>query len=106
MNAPRRNGVTRVRAGERRDGEPAAVEISFCGGCDPHIDRVTIVEAVARGYRTVRTAPGRQAPRQPALYMCGCRRACAGGHRLLIDEEDAVVVAGEHVDAVPATGWS
>ena len=69
--------------------EPLAVR--FCGGCNPVIDRV----AVAAEAQSSGTGAG------ATLYVSGCARACASGHRLRLDEGAAVVVAGEHVDGEP-----
>ena len=43
-----------------------------------------------------------KAPRARAtVYLSGCPRACASGHRQTSDEPGAVVVAGELVDGRP-----
>jgi hypothetical protein len=81
--------VTTARENEQRqDG----LRVVFCGGCNPAIDRVGVAE-------DVRAAAGEQ---PVTLYVSGCQRACASGHRLVsVAGEAAVVVAGEQVEAVP-----
>lgn len=65
--------------------------VRFCGGCNPAIDRAAVAaEAQACGADTDAT-----------LYVSGCVRACASGRRLRLEEDAAVVVAGEHVDGEP-----
>ena len=73
---------------------PSAAEgitVRFCGGCNPVIDRVAVAaEAQACG-----------AGAGVTLYVSGCARACASGKRIRLEEDAAVVVAGEHVDGQP-----
>lgn len=123
---------------------PVGLQVRFCGGCNPFIDRVAVADGVRAGLSgtaadTMRaglsgtaadgglsggaaadggahpagggaSASGADesvtvvhAPDRPrTLYVSGCPRACASDHRLRIQEDAAaVVVAGEHVDAVP-----
>ncbi len=99
--------------GARDDAGPAAdaagPHVVYCGGCNPHIDRGAIASELAAPPTFVR--PGAR------VYLSGCQRACASGHRLTLDptgdgadetpaartspDEPAVVVAGPHVDGVP-----
>jgi hypothetical protein len=65
--------------------------VRFCGGCNPAINRAALgAEAQACG-----------AGAGVTLYVSGCVRACASGRRLRLEEDAAVVVAGEHVDGEP-----
>jgi hypothetical protein len=106
------------------------LQIRYCGGCNPFIDRVSLADEVraalarqapeasasgasgadravsgeASANGGVPSAGDRQAVHRPAtlLYVSGCPRACASDHRLSIGEDPAaIVVAGEHVDATP-----
>lgn len=85
-------------AGERPDDvspsdtheAPARLEIRYCGGCNPVIDRVALARSVADDPEATGT-----------LYISGCVRACASGSQLRLEEGAAVVVAGEHVDGRP-----
>ncbi|MBM3147646.1 MAG: hypothetical protein FJ000_07090 [Actinobacteria bacterium] len=120
--APEGSGGRRVAIDEPHVG-PLPVEVRSCGGCNPHIDRVAIAgDVVSALLQDGRPANGREASaggassaggrdgpagggtrsgRPPTLYLSGCRRACASEHRSRIEDEDAVVVAGEHVDGLP-----
>jgi hypothetical protein len=71
--------------------EDEPLTVRFCGGCNPVIDRV----AVAAEAQACEAGAGAR------LYVSGCARACASGHRLRLEEGAAVVVAGEHVDGEP-----
>jgi hypothetical protein len=77
--------------------KPGGLQVRYCGGCNPFIDRVGVADAVRAGLEED-TLKGAGA----TLYVSGCQRSCAAQHRLT-DEEDAqaVVVAGETVDAAP-----
>ena len=111
------------------DGTPAEqrVEVVYCGGCNPHIDRA----AVAAGL----PVDDPDVPPGTTVHLSGCPRACASGHQLVAEgdkrcacgaplEESAtslyepaeggvegspvgrdrapvVVIAGELVDGVP-----
>lgn len=119
---PERSGGRRVAIDEPGAG-PLPVAVRFCGGCNPHIDRVAVagnvVSALLQDGRSANgrevsaggasSADGRDDPagggtrfgRPPTLYLSGCRRACASGHRSRVEDDDAVVVAGEHVDGLP-----
>ena len=66
------------------------LEVHYCGGCNPTIDRVALAAEVAAEDGVGGT-----------LYVSGCVRACASGSQLKIEEDAAVVVAGEHVDGRP-----
>jgi hypothetical protein len=79
-----------VAAPPRRHG----LQVHYCGGCNPFIDRVAVAQSVQAGLNG--DAAG------GTLYVSGCPRSCAADHRLSIDDDPAtVVVAGEHVDAAP-----
>ena len=88
--------------------------IVYCGGCNPHIDRAAVARALEAAPLSCR--PG------VAVYLSGCPRACASGHRLTFAHDDdaspgdhdprgrherrtpdppAVVVAGTLVDGAP-----
>ena len=86
------------------------VEVVFCGGCNPHIDR----EAVAAGL----PADDPAVPAGATVRLSGCQRACASNHQLVAEgggqagagvehapagpeAPPVVVVAGELVDGVP-----
>lgn len=84
---------------EKTDAGARPVEVRFCGGCNPHIDRLAVAEAVIAAIATIDTGTSTSSP--PTVYVCGCQRACAAGHRLRIADRPAVVVAGECVDGVP-----
>lgn len=88
----------------------AHVQVVYCGGCNPHIDR----EAVVAGL----PVDDADVPRGSTVHVSGCPRACASGHRLVVEGErqagagaegaaagpdgpPVVVVAGELVDGVP-----
>jgi hypothetical protein len=67
------------------------ITVRFCGGCNPAIDRAAVAAEAQAGY----------AGAGATLYVSGCARACASGKHLRLEEEAAVVVAGEHVDGRP-----
>jgi hypothetical protein len=86
------------------DGD--APGVVYCGGCNPHIDRAAVAAELA----------GEETPAEGAtVYLSGCPRACASGHRLVAAGDGGdrdpgakaagggavVVVAGELVDGVP-----
>ena len=94
------------------DGTPAEkrVEVVYCGGCNPHIDRA----AVAAGL----PVDDPDVPPGTTVHLSGCPRACASGHQLVAegggqagegaegapagpDGPPVVVIAGELVDGVP-----
>jgi hypothetical protein len=67
------------------------MKVVYCGGCNPHIDRRRLIEALEH---------------EPALagktiFVSGCPRACASGHEHVAEARDTFVVAGEHLDAEP-----
>ena len=68
------------------------MKVVYCGGCNPHIDRVAVAEALSPA--------DCGADPEVTVYLSGCPRACASGH-LLTSDDPAVVVAGELVDGVP-----
>jgi hypothetical protein len=73
-------------APEAGQGGTRSVDVVYCGGCNPEIDRGAIArELEAVGDKTV--------------LLSGCARACASGHQL-VDEAAGVIVAGEMVDGV------
>jgi hypothetical protein len=86
------------------EGTPAEgrVRVVYCGGCNPHIDRAAVAAGLPADDPQVR--PG------TTVHVSGCPRACASGHRLVVEGADAaaegtegavaVVVAGELVDGV------
>jgi len=80
------------------EAEPAhALKVVYCGGCNPAIDRVAIAGEVSRAL-----AGEPAAGQRVTLYVSGCQRSCAAGHRAVAgDDEAAVVIAGEHVNAIP-----
>jgi hypothetical protein len=69
------------------------MRIVFCGGCDPHIDRVALADAL-RGDDALSASA-------TTVYISGCSRACASGHLTVIDESGTAVVAGECLDGMP-----
>jgi hypothetical protein len=93
------------------DGRPAEtrVKVVYCGGCNPHIDRAAVAAGLPVDDPDV--LPG------TTVHLSECPRACASGHQLVADGEQAgegaegapagpdgppvVVVAGELVDGVP-----
>jgi hypothetical protein len=94
------------------DGTPAEkrVEVVYCGGCNPHIDR----SAVAVGL----PVDDPEVPPGTTVHLSGCPRACASGHQLVAEGGEqavrgaegapsgrpaapVVVIAGELVDGVP-----
>lgn len=62
--------------------------VRFCGGCNPVIDRLMVARALG----------AEAAEDGSVLYVSGCLRACASGHRSVLDEVGAVVVAGSLVN--------
>ena len=68
------------------------LEVVYCGGCNPHIDRAAVAAEV-------RQSDGARA--RGTLYLSGCPRACASDHRLAADDTTTAVVAGAHVEGVP-----
>jgi hypothetical protein len=66
---PLRYDVQRDDSGTAGDG----LQVRYCGGCNPFIDRVAVAEAVRAGLNG--TAPG------ATLYVSGCPRSCAAAHR-------------------------
>jgi len=100
------------------------VDVRFCGGCDPWIDRVAVADAVdeALAARGAGPATGREGGAdgeasanggcrpasgtdgracRPRLCVSGCERACASDHRLALEGTHTVVIAGYHVDGLP-----
>ncbi|MBN2204030.1 MAG: hypothetical protein JW767_03305 [Thermoleophilia bacterium] len=87
---------------------PASLSVVYCGGCNPQIDRGAVAAELA-GDKASGAAPaggatagdgdaGGAAEASATVYLSGCARACASGHRLTSDEPGEVVVAGELVD--------
>ncbi len=68
--------------------DPRPVDVVYCGGCNPEIDRGAIAREIepAGGDKTV--------------LLSGCARACASDHQL-VDETAGIIVAGRLVDGVP-----
>ncbi len=127
MSAAHGHGDKPDRPDAPAGAEPRPIDVRYCGGCNPAIDRVAIVAAVVEVMTDGRSANGRVATAAaaspgddrddpaagrtggdapPTLFVSGCRRACASGHRLRLGDQKAVVVAGEHVDAVPTAAAS
>lgn len=94
------------------DGTPAEkrVEVVYCGGCNPHIDRAAVAADLPVDDPDV--------PPGTTVHLSGCPRACASGHQLVAegdepagegaegapagrDQAPVVVIAGELVDGVP-----
>jgi serine/threonine protein kinase HipA of HipAB toxin-antitoxin module len=93
------------------DGTPAEkrVEVVYCGGCNPHIDRSAVAADLPVDDPDV--------PPGTTVHLSGCPRACASEHQLVAEGEQArggvegassgpegppvVVVAGELVDGTP-----
>ncbi len=71
----------------------AQPRVVFCGGCNPHIDRGAVAAELTGDEDG--SDPG------TTVYLSGCPRACASGHRLTGDEPGHVVVAGETVEGRP-----
>ena len=89
--------------GQTPSVRPAVV---YCGGCNPHIDRTAVADALPLDDPGVRA--------DATVHLSGCPRACASGHRLTSgdagdsgeddgtrDRGPVVIVAGELVDGVP-----
>ncbi len=108
------SGVRRTSGDERPVAQAAGPFVVYCGGCNPHIDRGAVARALVAA--PVRYRPG------AAVYLSGCPRACASGHRLTFARDDGaspgdhgsrgghdprtpdhttVVVAGALVDGAP-----
>ena len=77
--------------GPATPGAHEGIKVRFCGGCNPAIDRAAVAAE----------AQGCGAGAGVTLYVSGCARACASDKRLRLEEDAAVVVAGEHVDGEP-----
>ena len=84
------------------DGTPAEkrMEVVYCGGCNPHIDRSAVAADLPVDDPDV--------PPGTTVHLSGCPRACASGHQLVAEGAPAgrpaapiVVIAGELVDGVP-----
>ena len=71
------------------------LEVRFCGGCNPSIDRIAVADEVRSQLDSNERA-------EATLFISGCQRACASQHQLRTDDRAAVVVAGEYVDGRPA----
>ena len=86
------------------------MEVVYCGGCNPHIDRA----AVAAGL----PVDDPDVPPGTTVHLSGCPRACASEHQLVAesggpagegtegapagrDGAPVIVIAGELVDGVP-----
>jgi hypothetical protein len=83
------------------DAPGRSAHVVFCGGCNPHIDRGAVAAELAApsgGEGGTAGAPGGAGA---TVYLSGCPRACASGHRLTSDAPGEVVVAGEAVDGRP-----
>ncbi len=97
----------------RDDAAGRSPRFVFCGGCNPHIDRGAVAAALAAvsagAAKAGAAAAGAAetgaddaaAGAGATVYLSGCPRACASGHRLTGDEPGDVVVAGEVVDGRP-----
>ena len=72
----------------------ASVEVLYCGGCNPQIDRAAVASELSAnaGTGAVTAVPA-------TVLLSGCARACASDHQL-VDELAGIVVAGEMVDGV------
>ena len=94
------------------DGTPAErrMEVVYCGGCNPHIDRSAVAADLPVDDPDV--------PPGTTVHLSGCPRACASGHQLVAEGGEqagsgaesapaghplapVVVIAGELVDGVP-----
>jgi len=52
----------------------ARAQLVFCGGCNPHIDRTAVADALPLDDPDV--------PAEATVHLSGCARACASGHQL------------------------
>jgi sulfite reductase beta subunit-like hemoprotein len=69
------------------------IAIVYCGGCNPHVDRTAIADALPRDETHVRAGA--------TVFLSGCPRACASQHTLVGDDPATVQVAGELLDGIP-----
>ena len=67
------------------------MKVVYCGGCNPHIDRKALVAALEDEPLLA----------DKTIFVSGCSRACASGHEYVVQAGDAVIVAGECLDAEP-----
>lgn len=75
------------------------VGISFCGGCNPRIDRVGVAEEIkkyllARGVSVAYNTPDADF----IVYVGGCSSSCAA--RYAAGDKPCVVIAGTGVDCL------
>jgi hypothetical protein len=68
------------------------MKVVYCGGCNPHIDRTAVAEALSADP---------EASAEATVYLSGCPRACASRHCLTTDDPATILVAGELVDGTP-----
>lgn len=85
------------------------VQVVYCGGCNPQIDRAAIAAGLP--------VDDPEVPAGATVLLSGCQRACASDHQLVADRSGqagtetagsapaqrppVVVVAGELVDGEP-----
>jgi hypothetical protein len=72
------------------------VEVVYCGGCNPHIDRAAVAAGLPVDDPSV--------PPGTTVHLSGCPRACASNHQLVV-EGDERCAYGAPLDE-PATSLS
>ena len=75
------------------DGTPAEkrMEVVYCGGCNPHIDRSAVAADLPVDDPDV--------PPGTTVHLSGCPRACASGHQLVAEGGEQ---AGSDAESAPA----
>jgi hypothetical protein len=74
--------------------------VKYCGGCNPLIDRESVVQNIAKllAPDSVLTSEQSNKPSDIGILICGCSSACAQKPELENFARKWIVVAGKSVD--------
>ena len=80
------------------------VALCYCGGCNPHYDRIGLVTRLARQFPGLCFVPfsGPGTHLLAAVVVCGCTAACAGQRDLPGDVPRLVLVSAEELENASA----
>ena len=77
-----------------------SIAVKYCGGCNPHFDRVRLVESILGGLPGLESASYDGAPVDFALIVNGCSRSCASGFEMQNRHGKFVVSSFDEGEAV------
>lgn len=70
------------------------IGVKYCGGCNPHYDRVAFVKKLELDFPKYRFVAAQAGNTDFILVVCGCKAACAR-HRELSGRYGKRIVTGE-----------